>query len=1034
MKKNILCSLIFCLFIPYLFAKDSQIKCPTLNELNQILQSEVDGLLTIRDDLDLLLNGKKTSLIPSVLLMVDLNDKEAISRKLQDLHTELYDKETSINYSHIYSHCITEKNNKLLNFINQIKNLEIDILQKKISFLEGPDAIKENLILAQEQMSQNEEVLKNLQSKKDDAQKRADDAALALKAAENIAQKTQDFGQREIELQKALLEKFRKDLADLNLNLTIMQEEETKNAHKQTEVLSGYTSLISHINTASLVEIKEAYLTVIPIWRELTDSLLSNFINLKRDSIIPDGPKLPKNLLDDISENQDILVLKTNYQHALGEKQELINLLRRNEKEKQHNQYKLLILAAKLRSELIKKLSQENDAHIFTFTNNYFLDLFREIRMIPYRPLVFLKDQAFELKRLKSLGIEGFLTIFHRIFLLLLFFITPFIAYKILRQGSKYLEKVKNWLRHDKSEFKWAMNLALWINRLNPYLPWIMMLIATKLSKTIVQNGDLEELIEILPYFNYYFYYQIFKLLVGEIVLAITVHIPQSHLASKKITSRSKQTTKILGRFFLISAYILHATQTIARTGLFYHLLLSTLFIITPIIFAIAAYWWREELSNATTDILKFKFAEKLKFLCLLPRWSFIACLPIAILLICTLMFKKIYQELVQYESAKRVSAQLFKRNLETMAKKKISITKQNIDLDSEYLNFFNLNLASDSRFYVETKNKYLSTIYDEIKKWNQEEHDEHSLAICAEAGSGKSSILNALAHKLEKDIKVIFLKLSNKITTKEQFLSFLTQGSLLDFSNGIESLLKLDKQEIKTVIIIDEAQNLFIGKKDGFEAFHLLLTLINADTKNFFWCATFGKFAWNYLSAVTKNANYFRKTVFLEKFNDKEIRELIFKRHLESKFSLEFDPIIFATSNNNESTGITYIEDRFFELLWEQSKGNPKVAISLWLSSLRKKSNNSLVVGPPTSLPRNILDRMTDDELFVIAAIIRHDDLSKEEIKEVTNLQNSVIQNSLRIGLERGFIITNKQQYMIHPLWQHSIIQGLFRKNFIYE
>ncbi len=68
-------------------------------------------------------------------------------------------------------------------------------------------------------------------------------------------------------------------------------------------------------------------------------------------------------------------------------------------------------------------------------------------------------------------------------------------------------------------------------------------------------------------------------------------------------------------------------------------------------------------------------------------------------------------------------------------------------------------------------------------------------------------------------------------------------------------------------------------------------------------------------------------------------------------------------------------------------------------------------------------------------SAIIRHENLSTEEIVTTTNLPEGIVRHALRIGMENNAIVRSADgRYRVTPEAQFFLSQLLERKNFLYE
>lgn len=521
--------------------------------------------------------------------------------------------------------------------------------------------------------------------------------------------------------------------------------------------------------------------------------------------------------------------------------------------------------------------------------------------------------------------------------------------------------------------------------------------------------------------------YKMFYIAMSEAVMAARSY--SSAGASVELGSKLEKTAKFVGAFFLINACLLQATETIARKALFYKLIWSVIFYISPIWLAIAAFWWRKDLANLAKDILPKSLGQRIYILCT-GSWNWLFCLPISFLLFIVLIVKMAISELSQLDSAKRVSAHIFRRKIESAAKGMSSAIEKR-KLYDDYLSYFELGIPSDNALLVSPSATPLRDIVNIVQHWVDNESSEHTVAIQGEKGIGKSCLLSQIKNHFQK-IKVISISIPEKITEEKQLFDFLLKKLNIDFKD--ENINIEEKVKTKTLILIDEGQNLFLAKRNGFKAFQAFINICSIRNKNLFWCMTINRYSWAYVNAVTGGSQYFRRVFVIDAWSDSDIKTLILNRHEKTGYKLEFDPIIFAMNERKNLGKIRLVQDRYFELIWEQAKGNPRTAIILWLSALEVLNTKKIRIGIPSAVPAKPLMGLTDDELFVIAAIIRHENLTFEEAVSVTSQSEGLVQHAFMVGLERGFLESNDAgRIRICPLWQASLTQALNQKNFIY-
>jgi GTPase SAR1 family protein len=336
-------------------------------------------------------------------------------------------------------------------------------------------------------------------------------------------------------------------------------------------------------------------------------------------------------------------------------------------------------------------------------------------------------------------------------------------------------------------------------------------------------------------------------------------------------------------------------------------------------------------------------------------------------------------------------------------------------------------------------------------------------MVLYGDKGIGKTSFIKHIIHELEKqkidnDVSseseniegpnfiVKYFKVPNKIITKEKLRNFvedcfdvikeenIEESEIQKLDNQKFDIRRLDKKIPKTVIFLDESQNFFLAKSGGFEAYHDLIDLVNLDTDNIYWVFSFNFYSWIYLDRAFGRKQFFRHVFHLKGWPDDKIKELIQKRHKESKYRLSFDSLITATKAEEEVDRYASIEAKFYKLLWELSSGNPRSALFLWLSALRAKGENDLHVNIPKLPSLDIMGDLTDETLFALAKILMHENLTNRELVDTSNLPSGLIRNALKVGLEKDLLFKdNRNRYLLSSIHQYNVIRFLKSKNFIY-
>jgi hypothetical protein len=1002
--------------------------CPPLSEMTQTLEARNKTLKTFALQIEHLLAGEIVKdLLPSALFIVNISNEADIAKRMKELTEEIAKNLPERLSEHPLFKCLDDKHDSLKNLLTSVVQNERHIEELRLQFLSLATEKRQSLLNLQEQAALHLKNINKLELEKQEAKERAESADKAVKKAQDSVEENSNEDFKELAGARILLEQTRKNIA----NQTISWTEELKYlatlSKEYSRQLSSVTATLDKKETQSKNLLSE-YNKATDIWRNLLNQLFKR--NLDNISL-PSLPVPPEKLLTQYQDKQEARDYLSSFEHAKRELNELEELKKQIDFEVKNNQYRLILLAGKIRAQFIAELDLRKDVNIFKLSNASLADVIREIRLIPYRPSVIAKNFISDIKETISDGLSGWLSLLERLFLLLLFIATPFFTYWLMQKSSTKIDHLRTWLIKAGKNNSFYLKLALWIYRLNRYLPSAMLYLATYSAAIVIKGTELESLKEILPYFEYYFLYQIFRIALKQAAIGLSEY-SYLKIEATEISQKIEKSGQFIGLYFLIAFYILEATEAAARQALFYHYVSNLILFFTPIILAISANWWKNEILHANSIVTPDFLAPKIDRL-LRTRFSFFICLPALILIIFSILGKKIFSYAVKMDSAKRVSAQLFRRKLESSAKQ-YEERGENQNIDSTYLHLFHEGPPQEKTLIISAKNIPLRDIKNDIDQWLDGSHDEHTIAIQGEKGIGKSSILTFIDFHY-KDLNKIKISVSNKITCQKEFYHFLSQLFPEHSLNSLSDIVALDKKIPKTLLLIDEGQNLFLAKRGGFSAFHLLNSIFNLRTENLFWCMTFNRYSWAYLNAVTGGSQFFRKIYSIKQWSDKDIKEMIMARHHYSGLKLEFDPIIYTIGHQTQRDEIEYIQDRFFEMLWEQARGNPRAALALWVSALQQADPQTIKVGLPEESPSKPLEGLTDEEIFVIAGIIRHENLTVNEAVEVCNLSERVVRHAVRVGLERGFLARSQEsgRYRVEPLWQGPLTSQLISKNFVY-
>jgi hypothetical protein len=497
---------------------------------------------------------------------------------------------------------------------------------------------------------------------------------------------------------------------------------------------------------------------------------------------------------------------------------------------------------------------------------------------------------------------------------------------------------------------------------------------------------------------------------------------------------RLHRTVKLVGIFFFVLLAILHATEDAVGKALVYRLVYGFVVYAGILICAYAAHQWRREITGISKQLLPERIYQVINALSSNMFWSWFVSLPAFILVIFTKFSIYIKHWAGEFDFFKKISAAIFLRRIEHANKSSKLSTAQQPQLPNEYLQWFKLDSVDDKSLLINPGSKIVAEIESILTDWSNNSSLDHSLALFGERGSGKSCLLDMIEIQYTK-CAIRRINIPPKLTTREAVLEFFGKELEMDLTKGNETLLKSESSLPDTVLLIDNAQNLFLGELGGFEGYRTFAELMNSGTEHLFWCVAINLRSWHYLRAVFGGMPLFRKAIEISGFSETDIMNLVMARHRHSSAQLAYDDIIRATQSEEDFIGEHQVEKQFFRLLWGQSNGNPRAALMLWTASLSQLPGNRLKVGLP-KYPKITFSKIWgDDALFVYAAIVRHENLTAQEVISVTSLTENIVNNALDTGHDNNLLsYGSDKRYRITAIAQFSLIQHLLGKNFIYE
>ena len=364
--------------------------------------------------------------------------------------------------------------------------------------------------------------------------------------------------------------------------------------------------------------------------------------------------------------------------------------------------------------------------------------------------------------------------------------------------------------------------------------------------------------------------------------------------------------------------------------------------------------------------------------------------------------------------------------------------TKRRIqELPFIYRQLFAINEVPERRNYISV-NENFGTIRQAYERW--QEGVPTACAIVGEKGSGKSTYLYLVQEELFKTSEDWHFDLNQTIWNQLELLNLFREKIEEEGIASIDDLITHLNSGDKKVIVFEGIHNLYLRHLNGYEAIEQLIYLVSETTENVFWVVSCSRYAWAFLDKAANIGNHFSPSIRIDTLDEKQIERLILSRHGASGYELVFEAEeaykksrTYRRLMNDEAKAQEHLREKYFEELAELAGGNALIAMIFWIRSIHAFDDSYCYITPLDTDSLDMVEDLTPETLFVLAAVILHDMLSSAELSTVLGIsqkESKLIFNRLKA---KGILVAQENGMALNQLMYRHVIRELKERNILH-
>ena len=322
-------------------------------------------------------------------------------------------------------------------------------------------------------------------------------------------------------------------------------------------------------------------------------------------------------------------------------------------------------------------------------------------------------------------------------------------------------------------------------------------------------------------------------------------------------------------------------------------------------------------------------------------------------------------------------------------------------------------------------------------------EHRRRGLhVVTGDRGLGRTTLLDRIGRSMSGEHKVLSIGPEQRVDGPEGARAWLAASVLGRVGGSPPSRHELiDEISLlpgPRVFLVDDMEQLFLREVGGFAALRVVLQVLHATSDEHFWICGFHGPTWSYLRGVPGvfDPAFFECVHVLPTAGPDALGRWLRTAAQQAELELSFEDLAGIGPNTLEAARLrNRAQAAYWRLLADSSAGNPQVARSLWLAGATVEG--ALIrVGLAEAPVAAQLQDLSDNELFVLTAVVVHDRLAVDALARTLNLPRSGVRTACQRLVARGVLASDgfedSSTYRLELPWLPAVERHLRNKNFL--